>query len=76
QVRYVGVKEVYPDHLYKTGRWVKDQVKYVAPHQARSLLRHPDLFVEPAEDEEPAEVGVVDDQKLDENLQDPEKANE
>jgi hypothetical protein len=73
QVQYVGVKEEYPDHLYKTGKWSLDQVKFVAPHQAKKLLRHPDLFIEP---EEPADFAVIDDPKLDENLQDAEKTAE
>lgn len=46
-IKYIGVREEWSDHLYKTGlHFVKGQVHEVPVHFAKKLLQHPDVFEE------------------------------
>lgn len=43
KVKYVGLLDVFEDHLYNTGAWVKDTPREVEDYQALQLLRHPEF---------------------------------
>lgn len=43
KVKYVGLLDVFEDHLYNTGSWEKDKARDVEDFEAMQLLRHPEF---------------------------------
>lgn len=65
-VKYVGLLDVFNDHLYDTGEWIKGRPKPVQDWQAILLLKHTEF--------EDARSGKLNGQSID--AEPPEKAEE